>query len=312
MGGTSPRPLRPSPTASPTRPPWCTAAPSSPGAQFDRRADGVAATLLDRGCVEQDKVAQYLYNGPEYLETMFAAFKAGLAAGEHQLPLRRRRARLPVGQRRRRRPSCSTARSPTAVRARSATGSPASRRGCGSTTAPGPAPSGRSTTRRRAAAHRTRAHRRSVGPRRRRPAAALHRRHDRHAQGRHVAPGRPVRRAAADRRQPTPPGEGDLDGVRRARSPGRARSTCRPPADARHRVVQRASRRCSSAAAIVTTRAAAHFDAERAARHDRASTGRTSVAIVGDAFAKPMLRALDAEPGPLGHLVAARASSRPA
>jgi acyl-CoA synthetase (AMP-forming)/AMP-acid ligase II len=47
-------------------------------AEFDRRADGVAATLLDRGATEQDKVAQYLYNGPEYLESMFAAFKAGL------------------------------------------------------------------------------------------------------------------------------------------------------------------------------------------------------------------------------------------
>ncbi|HEX5366738.1 MAG TPA: acyl-CoA synthetase [Acidimicrobiales bacterium] len=45
---------------------------------FDRRANGVAATLLDRGAAEQDKVAQYLYNGPEYLESMFAAFKAGL------------------------------------------------------------------------------------------------------------------------------------------------------------------------------------------------------------------------------------------
>ena len=45
---------------------------------FDRRADGVARTLLDRGAVHQDKVAQYLYNGPEYLESVFAAFKAGL------------------------------------------------------------------------------------------------------------------------------------------------------------------------------------------------------------------------------------------
>ncbi len=31
------------------------------------------------GVVEQDKVAQYLYNCPEYLESAFAAFKAGLA-----------------------------------------------------------------------------------------------------------------------------------------------------------------------------------------------------------------------------------------
>jgi fatty-acyl-CoA synthase len=38
----------------------------------------VAATLLDRGATEQDKVAQYLYNGTEYLESMFGAFKAGL------------------------------------------------------------------------------------------------------------------------------------------------------------------------------------------------------------------------------------------
>jgi fatty-acyl-CoA synthase len=47
-------------------------------AEFDRRADGVARTLLDAGAQHQDKVAQYLYNGPEYLESMYACFKAGL------------------------------------------------------------------------------------------------------------------------------------------------------------------------------------------------------------------------------------------
>jgi fatty-acyl-CoA synthase len=47
-------------------------------AEFDRRANGVARTLLDRGAVEQDKVAQYLYNGPEYIESLFGSFKAGL------------------------------------------------------------------------------------------------------------------------------------------------------------------------------------------------------------------------------------------
>jgi 3-oxocholest-4-en-26-oate---CoA ligase len=46
--------------------------------EFDRRANGIAATLLDRGAAEQDKVAQYLYNCPEYIESMFGAFKAGL------------------------------------------------------------------------------------------------------------------------------------------------------------------------------------------------------------------------------------------
>ncbi len=47
--------------------------------EFDRRADGVAAHLLAAGVAEQDKVAQYLYNAPEYLESCFGAFKAGLA-----------------------------------------------------------------------------------------------------------------------------------------------------------------------------------------------------------------------------------------
>jgi fatty-acyl-CoA synthase len=47
-------------------------------AEHDRRADGVAQALLDAGVAKQDKVAQYLYNGPEYLESVFASMKAGL------------------------------------------------------------------------------------------------------------------------------------------------------------------------------------------------------------------------------------------
>ncbi|MFM8311909.1 MAG: AMP-binding protein, partial [Ilumatobacteraceae bacterium] len=47
-------------------------------ADFDRRADGIAATLLAQGAAHQDKVAQYLYNCPEYLESMFGLYKAGL------------------------------------------------------------------------------------------------------------------------------------------------------------------------------------------------------------------------------------------
>jgi fatty-acyl-CoA synthase len=46
--------------------------------EFDERANGIAHTLLGAGAQEQDKVAQYLYNCPEYLESMFAAWKAGL------------------------------------------------------------------------------------------------------------------------------------------------------------------------------------------------------------------------------------------
>ena len=46
--------------------------------EFDRGADGIAQFLLDLGTVQQDKVAIYLYNSPEYLQTTFAAVKIGL------------------------------------------------------------------------------------------------------------------------------------------------------------------------------------------------------------------------------------------
>ncbi len=48
-------------------------------AQFDARADALAAHLVASGLARQAKVAAYLYNGPEYLETYFAAFKGGYA-----------------------------------------------------------------------------------------------------------------------------------------------------------------------------------------------------------------------------------------
>ncbi|HEX5367363.1 MAG TPA: AMP-binding protein [Acidimicrobiales bacterium] len=70
---------------------WEAAADQQPAAPFakqgdrtvtwseaDRRADGLARTLLDAGAGHQDKVAQYLYNCPEYLESIFACFKASL------------------------------------------------------------------------------------------------------------------------------------------------------------------------------------------------------------------------------------------
>lgn len=46
--------------------------------QFERRADGVARSLLAADLGQQDKVALLLYNGPEYMETAFGALKAGL------------------------------------------------------------------------------------------------------------------------------------------------------------------------------------------------------------------------------------------
>ena len=45
---------------------------------FDRRANALAHDLLAAGLGHQSKVAAYLTNGPEYLETYVAAFKAGL------------------------------------------------------------------------------------------------------------------------------------------------------------------------------------------------------------------------------------------
>ena len=45
---------------------------------FDARADALAADLLDAGLGQGAKVAAYLYNSAEYLETYYAAFKAGL------------------------------------------------------------------------------------------------------------------------------------------------------------------------------------------------------------------------------------------
>ena len=116
--------------------------------ELDRRADDLARWLLGTEVRHQDKVAVYLYNCSEYLEASFACFKLGLVAHQHQLPVRRRRARLPVGQRRRgggRLPR--RLRRPHRGHPRQAPGP--SGPGCGSTTGRPPAPSGPSPTRRR-------------------------------------------------------------------------------------------------------------------------------------------------------------------
>jgi fatty-acyl-CoA synthase len=44
----------------------------------DRRANALAADLVHAGLGHQAKVACYLYNGPEYMETMVAAFKVSM------------------------------------------------------------------------------------------------------------------------------------------------------------------------------------------------------------------------------------------
>ena len=113
--------------------------------EVDQRADGVARHLIDAGLERQQAVAQYMYNGPEYVESMYASFKGGVRPGQHELSLHRRRTALPVGQRRRRR-----RRLPRRIRRhhrrRSVTGCRRSSRGCGSTMAAGRARSGPPTT----------------------------------------------------------------------------------------------------------------------------------------------------------------------
>ena len=46
--------------------------------EFDQRADNVGRWLLGAGVARQDKVALYLYNCPDYLEACYAAYKIGL------------------------------------------------------------------------------------------------------------------------------------------------------------------------------------------------------------------------------------------
>jgi fatty-acyl-CoA synthase len=47
--------------------------------EFDRRANALVPDLLDAGLTHQSKVGAYLYSCPEYLETYTAAMKAGMA-----------------------------------------------------------------------------------------------------------------------------------------------------------------------------------------------------------------------------------------
>jgi fatty-acyl-CoA synthase len=46
--------------------------------QFEERSAGVSGWLTSLGAVHQDKVAIYLYNAPEYMETVFASLRIGL------------------------------------------------------------------------------------------------------------------------------------------------------------------------------------------------------------------------------------------
>ena len=76
-------------------------AATSPGSEFDRGADGMAQFLLDLGVAQQDKVAMLPLQLPRVPPDHLRRHEGRPGPGQHQLPLRRRRAELPVGQRRR-------------------------------------------------------------------------------------------------------------------------------------------------------------------------------------------------------------------
>lgn len=64
--------------AAPDRPALVCGARTTRWAEFDGRADALGRRLIACGLGRQAKVAAYLYNGSEFLDTYYAAFKAGL------------------------------------------------------------------------------------------------------------------------------------------------------------------------------------------------------------------------------------------
>ena len=189
--GTSPTSGRSSPSRSPTPRRRCRATGASPGREFDRRADGVAAHAARRAAPAS--------------RTRSPSTSTTAPSTSSRCSARSRPAWSPVNTNYRyaddelvylwdnadASPSSSTAPSPSTIeRIRDrvpgvptwlwvddGTGAVPRRGPPPTRTPPPPTPSGSIA---------------AVGPRRRRPAHALHRRHHRHAQGRDVAPGRPV------------------------------------------------------------------------------------------------------------------------
>ena len=202
-----------SPIASRTHRPRSRATVASRGRSSTAGPTAWRAHLLDGGAEHQDKVALYLYNCPGVHGGCLRGLQGRAGAGQHELPLPRRRARLPVGQRRRDRGDL-----PRQLHraGRGGPGSPAegASLAVGRRRQPGPVP-GLGGVLRGGGRHRDRAGRRAVGPLGRRHPHDLHRRHHRHAQGRDVAPGRPD--PCGDR------------GRRRRRSPRTPRSSASTP-----------------------------------------------------------------------------------
>ena len=257
-----------------------------------RRRPGRCSTAARQ---EQDKVAQYLYNCPEYLESMFAAFKAGLVPvntnyryaddelvylwdnadcvavvfhGTFADRIERIRDRVP-------------ARRDVALGRRRS----AARR----------APSWATPYEDAAAARHRRDRAGPVGPRRRPPPHALHGRHHRHAQGRDVAPGRPVpqprpaRSTAASREDPV-----DYDVVDAGvGGPGFVGLPACPLMHGTGCFTQLILLSGGGSTVLLESRNLDVVELLDTIEREKVNP----LVIVGDAFAKPILRALDANPG---------------
>ena len=269
--------------------------------EFDRRANAFAADLIAAGLQHQSKVAAYLYNGARVPRDLHRRVQGRLRAGQHELPLRAGRDRLPVRQRRRRgrrvprdvHRRCSRA-SAVGCRRCAAGTSCADETGAGPEWAV-PYESVVATGADRVVA--------PWGAQRRRPAAPLHRRHHRHAEGRDVAAGRPVQRARRRRQRrcsASPPATSAVEAGDRLRADPDmppAVMLVGVPADARHRPVlvahhdePRRHGRDAAEPQVRRRRAVADVSSDRQVN---------SVVIVGQAFAGRCCERLDANPGKL-------------
>ena len=90
----------------------CTATVAATGGRSTAVPTALPRACSPPGLARHDKVALYLYNTPEYLETAFAVDEGRARSGQHELSLQARRAASTSGTTRMRRRSSSTARSP--------------------------------------------------------------------------------------------------------------------------------------------------------------------------------------------------------
>ena len=197
---------------------------SSRGASSTRRADALAADMVDAGLRPPGQGRRATSTTARSTSRPpFAAFKAALRAGQHELPLRPGRDPATSSTTPTPRPSSSTPRFAElldGIRDRL----PGCKRWYVVADDAGAGPDWADAVRGPSSTSGGHADRSRPGPQRRRPAVPLHRRHHRHAEGRDVAPGRPVQRASAPAATPlqgVPPAT-SVDEVARARGGQRA------------------------------------------------------------------------------------------